>query len=161
MPTHPSSKRTWILHLCMSLSLDILSLQNTKNGTQAPGQPYLMEKFHISVDLASSGLSFYLLGFATGPMICVYVLTMPAWSLTSSVFFIGGNWSPAQRRFDPDPLTDPSNRPTFRDVRSKASISNCLASSAWYYCLSMSSLSRWNSWHRFFYSDNCTIRFHV
>src|SRR5260221_10104548 len=108
MSTHPSSKCPWILHLCMSLSLDILSLQNieNENGTQAPGQLYLMEKFHISVDLASSGLSFYLLGFATGPLVCAYVLTsIPGWSLTSSVFFIGGNWSPAQRHFDPYPLT--------------------------------------------------------
>ena len=59
------------------MSLDILSLQNTKNGTQAPGQLYLMEKFRISVDLASSGLSFYLLGFATGPLICAYIITTP------------------------------------------------------------------------------------
>ena len=126
----------------MSLSLNIFSLQNTENGMQAPGQLYLIEKFHISIDLSSSGLSFYLLGFAMGPMICAYVLTVPGRSLTSSVFFLGGNWSPAQRHFDPAPLTDPSNRPTFRDVRSKASISNCLAFSAWYYCPSLSSLSR-------------------
>jgi hypothetical protein len=142
MSTHPSSKRPWVFDLCMSLSLDILSLQNTENGTQAPGQPYLIEKFHISVNLASSGLGFYLLGFATGPMICAYVLTMPALSLTSSVFLIGGNWSPAQRHVDPDPLTDPSNRPTFRDVRSKASISNFLASSPWYDCPGMTFLPR-------------------
>jgi hypothetical protein len=61
----------------MSLSLDILSLQNIENGMQAPGQLYLIEVFHISIDLSSSGLSFYLLGFATGPMICVYVLLCP------------------------------------------------------------------------------------
>jgi len=64
------------------MSLDIVSLQNieNENGTQAPGQPYLMQKFRISVDLASSGLSLYLLGFATGPLICVYIIAMPGWS---------------------------------------------------------------------------------
>jgi len=62
------------------MSLDIMSLQDTENGTQAPGQPYLMEKFRISANLASSGLSFYLLGFATGPLICVYIITTSGWS---------------------------------------------------------------------------------
>ena len=80
MSTHLSPKCPWVLHLCTSL--DILSLQNadSENGTQAPGQLYLMEKFRISVDLASSGLSFYLLGFATGPLICQYNIATPGWS---------------------------------------------------------------------------------
>ena len=75
MSTYPPSKGLWVLLIRMSL--DILASQNTEDGRQAPGQLYLMEKFHIGVDLASSGLSFYLLGFATGPLICVYVITIP------------------------------------------------------------------------------------
>jgi hypothetical protein len=54
------------------MSLDIFEVRNTEGGTQAPGQPYLMEKYHIGVNLTSSGLSLYLLGFATGPLICGY-----------------------------------------------------------------------------------------
>jgi hypothetical protein len=56
------------------MSLDVLQVQNVENNIQAPGQPYLMLKYNISIDLASSGLSFYVLGFAMGPLICVYFL---------------------------------------------------------------------------------------
>jgi len=75
MSTYPPSKGPWVLLIRMSL--DILASRNTEDGRQAPGQQYLMEKFQIGVDLASSGLSFYLLGFAMGPLICVYVITVP------------------------------------------------------------------------------------
>jgi hypothetical protein len=32
-----------------------------------------MVKYNISLELASSGLSLYVLGFAMGPLICVYL----------------------------------------------------------------------------------------
>ena len=31
-----------------------------------------MEEYHVSQEVASSGLSLYVLGFAMGPLICVY-----------------------------------------------------------------------------------------
>ena len=89
MSTHPSFKGHWVLHLRMSL--DILGAQNTESGTQAPGQPYLMEKYHIGVNLASSGLSFYLLGFATGPLICMYYCYYTRRSSDWLWIFAGGN----------------------------------------------------------------------
>jgi len=34
-----------------------------------------MAKYNINLELASSGLSLYVLGFAMGPLICVYFTT--------------------------------------------------------------------------------------
>jgi len=34
-----------------------------------------MAKYNIGVELASSGLSLYVLGFAMGPLICMYFTT--------------------------------------------------------------------------------------
>jgi hypothetical protein len=70
MPTQVSCKGPWVLHLCMSLH--IFGVRSSDGCTQAPGQSYLMKKYHIGIDLASSGLSFYVLGFASGPLICGY-----------------------------------------------------------------------------------------
>ncbi|KAI0293552.1 MFS general substrate transporter [Russula brevipes] len=58
-------KQAVVLILCV-----LSFVQNVENNIQAPGQPYLMLKYNISIDLASSGLSFYVLGFAMGPLIC-------------------------------------------------------------------------------------------
>lgn len=45
---------------------------NTEASIQAPAQEYLMAKYNISFEVASSGLSLYVLGFAMGPLICTY-----------------------------------------------------------------------------------------
>jgi hypothetical protein len=112
------------------MSLDIFEVGNTEDGTQAPGQSYLMEKYNIGVTLASSGLSFYVLGFATGPLICGYFTLITRDRRSSNMMWIGtgGNLvnlmtSRLAHRY-PD-------RPTFRIVRSETSVSNCLASFAW------------------------------
>ncbi len=34
-----------------------------------------MAKYNISLELASSGLSLYVLGFAMGPLVCMYFTT--------------------------------------------------------------------------------------
>lgn len=52
-----------------------------------------MQKYHIGVQLASSGLSFYVLGFATGPLICGYSYhTMIDSPLTCCGFAQGVIW---------------------------------------------------------------------
>jgi hypothetical protein len=56
----------------MYVSVIILKVKNTENATQAAGQPYLMYKYNISTDLASSGLSLNVFGMAMGPLICAY-----------------------------------------------------------------------------------------
>ena len=56
----------------MYVSVIILKVKNTENSTQAAGQPYLMSKYKISANLASSGLSLNVLGMAMGPLLCVY-----------------------------------------------------------------------------------------
>ncbi|KAI0306294.1 MFS general substrate transporter [Multifurca ochricompacta] len=40
------------------------------SSSYAPGQGQIMKQYHVSVDVASLGLSFYVLGFAMGPLIC-------------------------------------------------------------------------------------------
>src|SRR5579863_2081549 len=55
------------IYVCL---FDIFGVRNNEGGTQTPGQSYLMEKYHIGFDLASAGLSFYVLGLASGPLIC-------------------------------------------------------------------------------------------
>ncbi|KAI0263386.1 MFS general substrate transporter [Gloeopeniophorella convolvens] len=39
------------------------------SSAYAPGQQHLMQKYHINIEAASSGLSLYVLGFAMGPLI--------------------------------------------------------------------------------------------
>jgi hypothetical protein len=54
------------------MSREMLEVQSIDRGTQTPGQQYLVERYGISMVLASSGLSFYVLGFSMGPLICGY-----------------------------------------------------------------------------------------
>jgi hypothetical protein len=49
-----------------------LAEPTAENGAQAPGQQHIMKQYHVSLHVASAGLSLYVLGFAAGPLICVY-----------------------------------------------------------------------------------------
>jgi hypothetical protein len=72
LPANSLTRLVRVLGSYSYVRLFVFKRLNTEGGIQAPAQSYLMAKYNTSFELASSGLSLYVLGFAMGPLICVY-----------------------------------------------------------------------------------------
>ncbi|KAI0247926.1 MFS general substrate transporter [Lactifluus subvellereus] len=59
-----SKKRATVAALCLLTFTSVFG-----SSSYAPGQQHLVKQYHISLHVASTGLSLYVLGFATGPLI--------------------------------------------------------------------------------------------
>ena len=68
----PSDMKSWILH----------------QNFQAPAESQIREKYHVNATVTSLGLSFYVLGFAFGPLLCTYYSNSK--SPPSDLFLVGG-----------------------------------------------------------------------